>query len=417
MSEENTKEISQVSNEAANDQISQQLSSMDICLASTDIEVDISSAIKLPFDQIPALGVALGSLPEAFRKITTTFDVPTLFRATDKYGNWLDSSVLQPFKHESALLGSFRDPINGFGQARFHPVELGSITNVMTIPYDPTSLFIAAALSQINQKLDAIQDTVNEMFEYMKQKDKAELRGNIRVLESTLEAYRDNWNNDIWRNTAHTKVEDIKQESEKAIIHLRSQIRTKLAEKGPIEIRINVDNRLNEILDRLKEYQLAVYTYSFASFLEPMLCENYSENNLTNIASKISDHGIEYRELYTDCYDAIEKNTQESIDAVALNGVASALTGLGSLIKQTPIGQFTPIDEALEDAGKGVGGFNSEQTHALTEKLAHAKAPNISPFRESIEAVNNLHNKPQQIIADKDNIYLLPLEEQNTNEQ
>lgn len=415
MSEENTKEISQTNNEAAGDQIRKQLSSTDIRLASTDIEVDVSNAIKLPFEQISALGVALGSLPEAFRKITTTFDVPTLLQPTTKEGMPLNPSILN--KTESGLIGSYFDTENKLAQARFQIVNPETIKSVATIPYDPTSLFIAAALSQINQKLDAIQDTVNEMFEYMKQKDKAELRGNIQVLESTLEAYRDNWNNDIWRNTAHTKVEDIKQESEKAIIHLRSQIRTKLAEKGPIEIRINVDNRLNEILDRLKEYQLAVYTYSFASFLEPMLCENYSESNLTNIASKISDHGIEYRELYTNCYDAIETNAQESIDAVALNGVASALSGLGSLIKQTPIGQFTPIDEALEDAGKGVGGFNSEQTQALMEKLALAKAPNISPFRESIEAVNNLHNKPQQIIADKDNIYLLPLEEQNTNEQ
>ena len=415
MGEENTKEISQTNNEVASDQIRQQLSSMEIRLVPTDIEVDISNAIKLPFDQIPALGVALGSLPEAFRKITTTFDVPTLLQPTTKEGIFLNPAILN--KTGSGLIGSYFDAENKLAQARFQIVDPGTIQSVATIPYDPTSLFIAAALSQINQKLDTIQDTVNEMFEYMKQKDKAELRGNIRVLENTLEAYRDSWNNDIWRNTAHTKVEDIKQESEKAIIHLRSQIRTKLAEKGPIEIRINVDNRLNEILDRLKEYQLAVYTYSFASFLEPMLCENYSESNLTNIASKISNHGIEYRELYTDCYDAIETNAQKSIDAVALNGVASALSGLGSLIKQTPIGQFTPIDEALEDAGKGVGGFNSEQTQALMEKLARAKAPNISPFRESIEAVNDLHNKPQQIIADKDNIYLLPLKEQKTNEQ
>ena len=38
------------------------------------------------------------------------------------------------------------------------------------MPYDPTMLFMAAALAQINQKLDAIQDTVNEMFEYMRRK-------------------------------------------------------------------------------------------------------------------------------------------------------------------------------------------------------------------------------------------------------
>lgn len=415
MNEEITNEISQTNNEVAKTQIRQQLSSMDIRLASTDIEVDVNNAIKLPFDQIPALGVALGSLPETFRTITTTLDVPTLLQATTKDGLPINPAMLS--QTDSGLIGSFIGVDNKLSQARFHTVEPGSITNVSTIPYDPTTLFVAAALAQINHKLDTIQDTVNEMFEYMKQKDKAELRGNVRVLESTLEAYHHNWNNEIWRKSAHTKIEDIKQESEKAIIHLRFQIKQTLESKDFVEIRLSVDNRLNEVLDRLKEYQLAVYTYSFASFLEPMLCENYSESNLTTIASKISEHGVEYRELYTECYNAIEVCAQKSVDSVALSGFASALTGLGSLVKQTPIGQLTPIDEALDSAGQGIVKFNDEQTQILMERLTHAKTPNISPFRETIEAVNSLHNTPQQIIADKDNIYLLPLENQVPDEQ
>lgn len=407
MTDELTQSEPTSDNNLAEAQIRQQLSSMDIRLVSTDIEVEVNNAIKLPFDQIPALGVALGSLPETFRTITTSFDVPTLLQATDKFGNPLDPSILQKFNDGSGLLGSFRDPVNGFGQARFHSVELGTITNKATIPYDPTTLFVAAALAQVNQKLDSIQDTVNEMFEYMKQQDKASLRGNVKVLEDILEAYRHNWNNDIWRKSAHNKVEDIKQESEKAIIHLRSQIKQKLGEKDLLEIRASVDNRLNEILDRLKEYQLAVYTYSFASFLEPMLCENFSEGNLTTIASKINDHGNEYYELYMECHNAIEACAQNSVDTVVLGGFASALSGFGSLIKQTPIGQFTPIDEALEDAGKGIGDFNNEQTRNLMDKLTHAETPNIAAFQECIETVNVLHNKPQQIAADKDNIYIL----------
>ena len=100
----------------------------------------------------------------------------------------------------------------------------------------------------------------------MRQKDKAELRGNIRTLEDVLEAYRYNWNNDIWRKNAHMKVVDIKQESEKAIIHLRAQIRAKMGEKGPVELRFAVGGRLDKVLDRLKEYQLAnlhVFVRSF----------------------------------------------------------------------------------------------------------------------------------------------------------
>lgn len=395
--------------ESRESQVRRQLAETAIHIASTDIEVDVAGAFKLPLDQITALGVGLGSLPTMFRSVTTTINVPTLLQATDKLGNSLDPSVLQRFSDGSGMLGSFRDAATGFGQARLHQVDPGTIQSVATMPYDPTMLFMAAALAQINQKLDAIQDAVNEMFEYMRQKDKAELRGNVKTLEDVLEAYRYNWNNDIWRKNAHMKVVDIKQESEKAIIHLRAQIRAKMGEKGPVELRFAVGDRLDKVLDRLKEYQLATYTYSFAAFLEPVLSENFDEANLDAIAAKIGDHGNEYRELYTECYNAIEESLKGSADAVALRGASAAFAGLGAFVKQTPLGERTSVDEALEKAGRGVGSFNEGQTRSLVEKLQHAKALNVLPFKQSLEAVNNLHNHPHQLAADGENVYLLPL--------
>ena len=389
-------------------QICERLSSAEIHLATTDIEVEVGDGFKLPLDQIAALGVGFSSLPTMFRSVATTINVPTLLQATDKLGNPLDPSVLQRFSDGSGMLGSFRDAATGFGQARFHQVDPGTIQSVATMPYDPTMLFMAAALAQINQKLDAIQDTVNEMFEYMRQKDKAELRGNIKTLEDVFEAYRYNWNNDIWRKNAHMKVIDIKQESEKAIIHLRAQIRAKMGEKGLVELRFAVGGRLDKVLDRLKEYQLATYTYSFAAFLEPMLSENFDETNLNAIVAKISDHGNEYRKLYTECYNAIEESSKGSADAVALRGASAAFAGLGAFVKQTPLGERTSVDETLEKAARGVGSFNEGQTRSLMEKLQHAKAPNVLPFKQSLEAVNNLHNHPHQLAADGENVYLLP---------
>ena len=356
-----------------------------------------------------SLGVGFGSLPTMFRSVTTTISAPTLLQATDKLGNPLDPAVLQRFSDGSGMLGSFRDAATGFGQARLHQIDPGTIQSVATMPYDPTMLFMAAALAQINQKLDAIQDTVNEMFEYMRLKDKAELRGNVKTLEDVLEAYRYNWNNDIWRKNAHMKVVDIKQESEKAIIHLRAQIRAKMGEKGPVELRFAVGGRLDKVLDRLKEYQLATYTYSFAAFLEPMLSENFDEANLNAIAAKISDHGNEYRKLYTECYNAIEESSKASADAVALRGASAAFAGLGAFVKQTPLGERTSIDETFEKAARGVGSFNEGQTRSLMEKLLHAKAPNVLPFKQSLEVVNDLHNHPYQLAADGESVYLLPL--------
>lgn len=394
--------------ESRESQVRRQLAETAIHIASTDIEVDVAGAFKLPLDQITALGVGLGSLPTMFRSVTTTINVPTLLQATDKLGNSLDPSVLQRFSDGSGMLGSFRDAATGFGQARLHQVDPGTIQSVATMPYDPTMLFMAAALAQINQKLDAIQDAVNEMLEYMRQKDKAELRGNVKTLEDVLEAYRYNWNNDIWRKNAHMKVVDIKQESEKAVIHLRAQIRTKMGEKGLVELRFAVGGRLDKVLDRLKEYQLATYTYSFAAFLEPMLSENFDEANLNAIAAKISDHGNEYRKLYTECYNVIEESSKASADAVALRGASAAFAGLGAFVKQTPLGERTSVDETLEKAARGVGSFNEGQTRSLMDKLQHAKTPNVLPFKQSLEAVNDLHNHPHQLAADGENVYLLP---------
>lgn len=385
--------------------IHEQLANAEIHLAATDIKVDADDSFKLPLEQVAALGVGFGSLPTMFRSVATTINVPTLLQAVDKAGNLLDVSRLN--KSAGGFIGSYNEPGMGLQQARFRVVDPGSIQSVATTPYDPAMLFMAAALAQINQKLDSIQDTVNEMFEYMRQKDKAELRGNVKTLEDVLEAYRYNWNNDIWRKNAHMKVVDIKQESEQAIVHLRAQIRTKVNEKGPVELRLAVGGRLDEVLDRLKEYQLATYTYSFAAFLEPMLSENFDEANLNAIATKISDHGNEYRKLYTECYNAIEESSKGSADAVVFGGVSAAFAGLGALIKQTPLGELTPVDEALEEAGRGVGDFNEGQTRTLMEKLQHAKAPDTLPFKQSLEAVNDLHNRPHQLATDGESVYLL----------
>ena len=387
--------------------VREQLGNAEIHLATTDIEVDTDGSFKLPLDQVSALGVGLGSLPAMFRSVTTTINVPTLLQATDKAGNLLDISRLN--QSAGKLIASYNEPGIGLQQARFQVVDPGTIQSVATMPYDPTMLFMAAALAQINQKLDAIQDTVNEMFEYMRLKDKAELRGNVKTLEDVLEAYRYNWNNDIWRKNAHMKVVDIKQESEKAIIHLRAQIRAKMGEKGPVELRFAVGGRLDKVLDRLKEYQLATYTYSFAAFLEPMLSENFDEANLNAIAAKISDHGNEYRKLYTECYNAIEESSKASADTVALRGASAAFAGLGAFVKQTPLGERTSVDEALEKVGRGIGSFNESQTRSLMEKLQHAKTPNVLPFKQSLEAVSELHNRPHQLAADGENVYLLPL--------
>lgn len=392
--------------------VAKQLASTKIHLALTQERADVSGAIKLPLERVPQLGIALASLPSTFRTVTNTVSVPMLLQPTDKFGNPLDPSILQSFKDGSGLMGSYRDAAKGFGQARFHVVEGDIATSVTQVPYDPTSLFMAAAIAQINQKLDSIQESVDEMFEYMRQRDKANMRGNLKTLANILNGYGLYYDNAIEMASAHMKVIDIMHASEQDIEHFRSLAQSDLKKKGFIEVRDGLGRRLDKVLDYLKDCQLATYIHAFSLFLEPMLAQNFEPAKLADTTAKIEADSLAYRELYTECYDVLEAGTADTVDAALLGGIASAGKLLGRAIAKTPVGDHTLIDEALEGAGEDIGRFNDRQSEKLLEKLHQAKTPDVAPFKQSVKEIDTLYNRPTQIAVDAENVYILPDKQQ-----
>lgn len=402
----------QTSNDESRRLVAERLAATEIHLAPSGKRADVSEAIRLPLSHIPELGIAFASLPEMFRTVTTAVSVPTLLQATDKFGNPLDPSILHSFNDGSGLTGSFRDAVKGFGQARFHMVEGDIATSVTQVPYDPTTLFMAAAIAQVNQKLDSIQESVDEMFGYMRQRDKANMRGNLKTLAGILNGYSLNYGNATYMANAHMKVIDIKQTSEQDMEMFTSQAQAGLRKKGLVEVRDGVNRRLNKVLDYLKDCQLATYIHSFSLFLEPMLAENFEPAKLADVAERIEADSLAYRKLYTECYNALEASAVDTIDAAMLGGIASAGKVIGRAIAATPVGKRTPIDEALESAGDGIGRFNDRQSEKLMAKLLQVKTPDVAPFRQSVIEIDALHNQPTQIAVDAENIYILPTKQQ-----
>ena len=380
---------------------------IDLRLSPTDIEISTNNAFTLPFDKIPALGTAFASLPEQFRTITTTTSGLTGFIPVDKLGTPLDPNILFNAHNGVGVVGSFMEQNGNLNVARW--VEQNEPQAATTaIPYNPALLFMAVALAQINQKLDAIQETQEEMYEYLKQKDKAALRGNIQVLNNVLLNYKFNWDNELYIKNTHMKILDVIQETDKQIVHLRAQIKSKLDNKKFLQSRISVNHQINDLIDLLKDYQLANYAYSYASFLEPMLSKNFKEDYLNLIEHRLSEYSIKFRELYSECYSIIEKNLSDSIDINILKGVSFASKKIGSAVAKTPLGKASPLDEALLKASDEVKDFNEDQSTEMLKKLQAAKDPNVAVFQQTISKLNQLHNTPMQLAADKDNLYVIP---------
>lgn len=375
-------------------------------LVPTDIEVKTDDALRIPFDQLPALGLGLPSLASALAPAVASAAAPVLFTVTDVAGNPIPPAVLQAFNDGSGLLGSFRDPIKGFGQARLHVAEAAQATAVVV---DPVTLMMAATLMVVSQKLDSIQHTQEEMFEYLRQRDKAELRGALQALANIARDYRFNWSNDTFMQSSHAQVLEIRKQADAIATLQRAQIRGKL-NGGPIEIRASVEARLSELVDHLAEYRLAVYTHALSSFLEPLLSRNNDAAYLHSVSERISAHGLAYRELYTECYNAVEEGARNSLDSAVLGGIADAGKALGGFLSQTPLGEATPVDEALKGAGEEIGKFNEGITDSLMAQLRSMSSPEVLPLQQGVESLASLREKPLAIAADSEALYLLPNE-------
>lgn len=373
-------------------------------LAPTDIEVKTSDALRIPFDQLPALGSGLASLANMLAPATAAIASPVLFTVTDAVGNPIPPSALQAFKDGSGLLGSFLDPVNGFGQARLHVADTASLAPVA---FDPATLMMAAALMVVTQKLESIQRTQEEMFEYLRQRDKAELRGALQALADIARDYRFNWSNDTFMRSSHAQVLEIRKQADAAATLQRAQIRGNL-NGGPVEIRASVEARLSELVDHLAEYRLAIYVHALSSFLEPLLSRNNDVAYLRSVSERISAHGLAYRELYTECYNAIDNGARGSLDSAVLGGISDAGKALSGLLSKTLLGELTPVDEALESAGEEIGKFNEGITDSLMARLRNLSSPELLPLQQGVESLASLREKPLAIAADSEALYLLP---------
>lgn len=354
-------------------------------------EVGVSNYTPLPLSRLATYGTAFQPLATAIQTAVSGAGGSGIY-----YVNTAGKTMFQ-MKGTNNFIGSLQTPTGmvGGGQAQITPLAC-----------DPTMLFMAAALANIDKKLDAIQDMQKEMMDFLVQKEKADLKGNLNFLIDVFNNYKYNWNNDMYKNSNHIKVLDIRQEAEKKIAFYREQIIAKVNKKSFIHSDQTVNKQLQVVQDRFKDYQLALYILGFSSFLEVMLLGNFDKEYLTGISDKLENYSLKYRELYTKCYDEIEKYSSTSIQSSMLKGIATTSRSAGKLVEKIPVISKGKADETLIAAGDKLSDFNTDKLKKQMSSLIEHQSNSIRPFIENIDVVNDLCNKPVRLLVDKENIYI-----------
>lgn len=362
--------------------------------AIPDEKLELAVKSSFPIADLSALGVGFEPLTSAIQSVTS-------HGAAGGSGIYrVDTKGLQMFrsKQGGAFIGSLQtaEGTVGGGQALMTPLAC-----------DPTMLFMAAALMNVEKKLDAIHEMQEEMMDFLKAKEKAKLRGNLNVLNDIMNNYKFNWNNDKFKTNKHILVQDIRKDSEESIQLFRDQIQKKLAKKGFLHADQEVKTTLQKLQAEFREYQQALYLFAYSGFMEIMLLENFDRQYLNSVASRIEEYTFQFRQLYTQSYDQIENMSKSSIESKLTKGVADITKGTGKAIAKIPLVNKAPVDNALISAGEKIDGLNERKTQRAMQKLVDTAANSTTPFVENIRALDRVYNEPMEVLFDKEKIYFL----------
>ena len=372
----------------------------EYCPSIPRAEIVRKSKYRYKIDDLSTLGSGFAIVANELSK--TAKSAPSgkvLYRCVFQKGV---TGHLAEFKDGSGYIGAIVNKTGLAGQARWIPVKgTGQV-----LQFNPTTLIIAAAVMNINQKLDRIMATQAEILQFLQEDKESVLEGAVNMLSDTLEQYRYNSSQELWKSGKLTSVTDIKGKAESNIIFYRKQITNAFANVKRIHAYQDADKLKGKLEHNFKYYQLSCYIYAYASFLEVILGNNFSEEYLSHMSRKIREYSYQYKADYTKCYDELEEYMKGSLQAMALRGLGKAGKESGKAIGRIPVINRGPVDEALIAAGNSIRKTGSKHGKDAMRDFRNNRDAGIRMFLGNIDTINEMSNRPLEILFDKETVYI-----------
>lgn len=358
------------------------------------MNINMTETQKFPIEKAAALGVAFQPLSQLVNYAAGGIGQSGLY--------FVNTAGKTMFQSGGQFIGTLKAANGGVG---------GGLARMTQVPLDPTMLCMAVALMTVEKKLDAIYEAQKEILAFLEMKEESKLKGNLNALADVLNNYKFNWDNEKYKDHKHILVQDIKREAEQSIILYREQLTMALVKKALFHSGQEVKSILNKTIARINDYQLALYIFSFSSFLEVLLLENFDTNYLNSIANKIQEYSDDYAALYEKYAEKLEKDSKTSLEGYALKGLSKISGGAGKIVEKIPVISKSQLDENLIKVSGKLQDVDTNRTQNIMRILADSQTDYISSFVENIRTIDNLYNQPMQLMFDSDNIYIAKLNE------
>jgi len=367
---------------------------MDIALYAPKAKVNLTEYQAFPISKIGAMGMAFSPVMEALQSISAQQTGETLYRAILPQGTHLAIA-----KNGSGLLGTaIRDGQGIVGQAKFQQV----VTSPSIPTIKPAMIYAAVVLMEVDKKLDAIQETGEQILSILEEKEKAELQGDFDALMDVFEKYKFNTNNEKYKDSKLVQVQGIARTAQASIRLYQERLDKEFNKQTAVHSDCAVEEKALRIEKIYENYQQALYMYSLATFLEVMLLENFDKAYLESVSNTLQKYGDDYTTLYEQACQMIEGYSQSSMESGAAKMLSKAMKGMA----KAPLVNKIHWDEGLLTASERLEKRREERTAKTVEKLVLGAAEIVTPFVENIQTVNTICNENVEFLMDKENLYI-----------
>ena len=365
-----------------------------ISRAIAERECNLSKAIRIPFTEAALTGGSLMQLAPTLKALVSGNQigngslVRVVFPAGVKGNLAIDKAGM-------ALGGILKDG-GGLAQARLVAVDPATLA---------AQAAMAAIMMEINKKLDNIQEMQQRILGFLEQDKQAEQQANLKVLTDILEGYKHNWDNAQYLQNHHMKALDIKQVAEKNIIFYQEQIAAAIKKMPAIHLDQAVKAAITELGKLFSQYRMALYQFSFASFLEVMLLGNFRQAYLDQVAAKVQEYNQHYQIQFSECRDMIKRYSSESVETKVLAGIGNAGKALGKFIGSVPFLAQGPVDEWLQDNGEALLKGNDKKAQKVASLFSAEEKIGSEVFVDSIRNAL-ISNQTTDVLFDGEALYL-----------
>ncbi len=347
-----------------------------------------SMLAKIPFTEIATLGGAFSGVVETL----ATPAAEGIYRCVFPKGI---SGTLAMAKDGSGALGAIMNESGIAGQARWLPVDkaIG--------PACLKAALVAVAVLAVVKQISNLKDGQKEIIGILERDKKSQLLADYDILASYMDDYKYYWENEADIVVNLNQVKNIKRNAQKDICSYTEQLEELVAEKTNLLKMQSASQSIGKILNRYVHYKLALQVFALSEYMEVMLSKNFQAEYLIKISTNLRECSYRFQELYTKCYDKIEKLKKEALTTQAANKFAKATSDLGKLIGKIPVVEKGPVDELLIGVGALIDETEKKQLDKTMNFFIQYKESGIIPVAEHIDTINTLSNKPVIMLYNK----------------